>query len=256
MQSPGAGQSALECGIQHAPRSLKPGLGLLGGDCLYELLRGDARPLFEKPVKVRLAQSRLASERAQVRLLAPCVAHQEMNYTFDSREIGLRAWRFQRHGGTLTGRQLASHPILAIKVITMDTLKLLKKYKKVAVVGISANPERPSNWIARYLQDNGYEVTGVNPGLPKIEGIKVVASIQDVPSPLEIVDVFRSPDAIPALVDEVAPLKPAVFWLQPGAENDEAAERARSLGMIVVSGECIYAEHRMMVPEGRTASEA
>jgi predicted CoA-binding protein len=113
-------------------------------------------------------------------------------------------------------------------------------------VGISANPDRPSHWIARYLIDHGFEVTGVNPGLPKIDGIRVVASVRDMPGPLEIVDVFRSPDAIPALLDEVAPLKPAVLWLQPGAENADAERKARSMGLTVVSGECIYADHKAM----------
>jgi predicted CoA-binding protein len=122
----------------------------------------------------------------------------------------------------------------------------LKRYRKIAVVGISANPERPSHWISRYLIDQGYEVVGVNPGLPKIPGITVYAKIGDVPGPLEIVDVFRSPEAIPALVEELASLKPAVVWLQPGAENHQAAERARSLGMDVVEGECVYADHKAM----------
>jgi predicted CoA-binding protein len=129
---------------------------------------------------------------------------------------------------------------------TLSTQQILEKYKRVAVVGISANPERPSHWIARYLIENGFEVTGVNPGMPKIDGIKVVASLKDVPGPLEIVDVFRSPDAIPALVEEVAPLKPAVLWLQPGAENSEAEKHARELGLSVISGACIYADHRAM----------
>ncbi len=103
---------------------------------------------------------------------------------------------------------------------TPDIRAILKKFRRVAVVGISANPDRPSHWIARYLQDHGFEVTGVNPGLPKIPGIPVVATLKEVPGPLEIVDVFRSPDAIPALVEEAAPLKPKVFWMQPGAENE------------------------------------
>jgi hypothetical protein len=128
----------------------------------------------------------------------------------------------------------------------MDTTDILKRYKRVAVVGISANTSRPSNWIAHYLQDHGYEVTGVNPGLPKIPGIRVVASIEEAPQPLEIVNVYRSPDAIPELLEQVRPLKPAVFWLQPGAQNEDAEEHARSLGMTVVSGNCIYQDHQAM----------
>src|SRR5688572_27199048 len=110
----------------------------------------------------------------------------------------------------------------------MEIPEILKKYKRVAVVGISANPQRPSHWIARYLHAQGFEVTGVNPGTPKIEGLRVVASLADVQNP-EIVDVFRSPDAIPALVDEVLALspRPPVFWLQPGAQNPTAEKKAR-----------------------------
>lgn len=128
----------------------------------------------------------------------------------------------------------------------MDTTNILKRYKRVAVVGISANPSRPSHWIARYLQDHGFEVTGVNPGLPKIPGIRVVASIEEAPQPLEIVNVYRSPDAIPALLEQVRPLKPPVFWLQPGAQNPDAEKQAHSLGMTVVSGNCIYQDHQAM----------
>lgn len=130
----------------------------------------------------------------------------------------------------------------------MDRTELLKKYRKITVVGISANPDRPSYWIARYLIEQGYEVVGVNPGVPAIPGIKVVASVRDIGYPLEIVDVFRSPDAIPALVEELNRLQPQprVLWLQPGAENPEAAAHARSLGMTVVEGECTYADHRAM----------
>lgn len=128
----------------------------------------------------------------------------------------------------------------------MNISEILKKYKKITVVGVSANPDRPSHWITEYLINVGYDVVGVNPGNPKIEGVKVVRSLADVQAPLEIVNVFRSPDAIPALVDELALRKPAVLWLQPGAQNSDAEEKARQLGMIVISGPCIYQEHKRL----------
>ena len=129
----------------------------------------------------------------------------------------------------------------------METEHLLKTYKRVAVVGISANPDRPSHWIARYLIEHGYEVIGVNPGLPEIPGIEVVATVADIPyEPLEIVNIYRSPDAIPALLEELRSLKPAVFWLQPGAENPAAEAKARQYGMKVVSGNCIYQDHQLL----------
>ena len=127
----------------------------------------------------------------------------------------------------------------------MTISEILKKYKRVAVVGISNNPDRPSHWIARYLQEQGYDVIGVNPGRPKIDGIPVVGSIAEA-APLEIVDVFRSPDAIPALVEELIALKPPVLWLQPGAQNSKAENSARASGMEVISGPCIYQEHQRL----------
>jgi uncharacterized protein len=127
---------------------------------------------------------------------------------------------------------------------SMTPEEALRKFRRVAVVGISANPSRPSHWIARYLIDAGFDVVGVNPGLPRIEGIPVVATVAEVPGPLEIINVYRSPDAIPALVEELRPLRPPLLWLQPGAESPEGEELARDAGMAVISGPCIYQEHR------------
>lgn len=127
-----------------------------------------------------------------------------------------------------------------------DIKDILTTYKKVVVIGISANPDRPSHWIAKYLQEHGFEVIGVNPGNPKILGMKIVRSLDEIEGELEIVDVFRSPDAIPALVEELAKRKPKILWLQPGAQNPDAENHARKLGIEVISGPCIYAEHKAL----------
>ena len=115
------------------------------------------------------------------------------------------------------------------------------------IVGLSANPDRPSHWIARYLQEHGYKIIGVNPGLPKVPEIKVVARLEEVPEPLEIVNVYRSPEAIPGIVDELSRRQPALIWLQPGAQNPAAEKRAAELGLRIVSGPCIYQEHRHLL---------
>lgn len=130
----------------------------------------------------------------------------------------------------------------------MNVQEALKKYRRVVVVGLSANPDRPSHWIAQYLKDHGFEVVGVNPGMPKVEGFTLYPSVREVPGKLEIVDVFRSPDAIPALMKELIPLKPGVIWLQPGAQNTEAEGTAARAGIPVISGPCIYQEHRRLNP--------
>lgn len=122
--------------------------------------------------------------------------------------------------------------------------EILKRFRHITVLGISANPERPSHWIALYLQDQGFEVVGVNPAKPEISEIEVVGSLQEIKHPLEIVNVFRSPESIPALVAELIPLQPKVMWLQPGAQNAEAEKEARRAGITVISGPCIYQEHK------------
>ena len=123
---------------------------------------------------------------------------------------------------------------------------ILAQNRRVAVVGLSANPERPSHWIARYLMDQGFEVIGVNPGMPKVDAIRLVATLKEVPGKLEIVNVFRSSEHVPALVMDLIPLKPKVIWLQEGAENPEAERLARAAGIEVVSGRCIYRDHRAL----------
>ncbi len=123
---------------------------------------------------------------------------------------------------------------------------ILAKNRKVAVVGISPHPDRPSHWIARYLMDQGFEVTGVNPALPQIDAIPLVANIGEVPGPLQIVNVFRSSEHVPALIEELISLRPRVVWLQEGAEHPEAEARARAAGIEVVSGRCIYRDHRAL----------
>lgn len=127
-----------------------------------------------------------------------------------------------------------------------DFKDIFTKYKKIIVVGISANPDRPSHWISKYMQEHGFDVIGVNPGNPKIPGMKIVRTLDDVEGELEIVDVFRSPDAIPGLVEEFVKRTPKILWLQPGAQNAIAEDRARELGMEVISGPCIYAEHKSL----------
>jgi len=130
--------------------------------------------------------------------------------------------------------------------VPAEIQKALKTFKKIIIVGISANESRASNWIARYLREQGYDVVGVNPGMPTIPGIRVVSSFNEVQGELEIVDIYRSPDSIPALLNELEPRKPALIWLQPGAENPTAEEDGRSRGLNIVSGRCIYQDHKAL----------
>ncbi|MCB0384379.1 MAG: CoA-binding protein [Bdellovibrionales bacterium] len=119
---------------------------------------------------------------------------------------------------------------------------LLTKYKRVTVVGISSNPSRASFGVSQILVERGYEVDGVNPKETQIHGRPIYPGLSDVPQPLEIVDVFRASEHIPALVDELIPLKPKVIWLQEGVTHPEAEEKAKRAGIEVVSDLCIKKE--------------
>lgn len=124
--------------------------------------------------------------------------------------------------------------------------EVLEKYKKVTVVGISSKPTRASYGVAEYLLNQGFEVDGVNPVEQSILGCSVYSSLNQVPHKLEIVDVFRAPEHVLELVNELIPLRPQVLWLQEGVTHLEAEEKARQAGILVISDKCILKEHRKL----------
>jgi predicted CoA-binding protein len=121
---------------------------------------------------------------------------------------------------------------------------VLEKYRKIAVVGLSPKSDRPSYEVTAYMIEHGYEIVGVRPAGPKeILGKPCYPSLKEIPGQLEIVDVFRSPEHIPPLIDELIPLKPKVIWLQLGISHPEAEAKARAAGITVISDRCILVEH-------------
>jgi predicted CoA-binding protein len=123
-------------------------------------------------------------------------------------------------------------------------LDILKNNKIVAVVGISPKPYRASNEIATYLKESGYRMIGVNPNETSVLGERCYARLQDVPGPVEIVDVFRKAEDVPPVVDDAIEKGAKVIWMQLGIENRAAAEKALAAGMTVVMDACILVEHR------------
>lgn len=119
----------------------------------------------------------------------------------------------------------------------------LTKYKKIAVIGLSPDPHRASNGVTKYMIREGYEIVGVRPETKEILGKPCYSRIEDVPRPLEIVDVFRRSDAVPEIVDIIIPLKPKLLWLQLGVTHPEAEAKAEKAGILVVSNKCILQEH-------------
>jgi len=128
-------------------------------------------------------------------------------------------------------------------------LQILRKYKAIAVVGLSSNPARASYEVTEYMQSAGYKIIPVNPNETEVLGRKSYARLEDVPEKIEIVNVFRRAEDVPPVVDSAIMIGAKVVWMQLGIENAEAAERARAAGLIVVEDACVLVEHRRRVKE-------
>ena len=118
----------------------------------------------------------------------------------------------------------------------------------VALVGASPNRNRPSNIVARYLISHGFEVMPVRPKVKEILGRTCYAGLKDIPDAVDIVDVFRKPEACPDIAREAVAIGAKVLWLQEGIVSDEAARIARSGGLQVVMDRCIKKVHHEMKP--------
>ena len=131
------------------------------------------------------------------------------------------------------------------RIITADAdiKAVLTSSKTIAVLGLSPKPGRDSYQVAAYLKDRGYTVIPVRPAQAEILGEKAYPSLDDVPGPVDIVDVFRSSDQVLPHAHEALRLKPKTFWMQEGIENREAAALLAAAGIDVVMGRCIKRDH-------------
>ncbi len=130
--------------------------------------------------------------------------------------------------------------------LTDEEIKeIYKKYRKIAVVGMSRNPEKPAHYVPRYLMENGYEIIPINPTADEILGKKVYKSISDVPEDTEILNVFRPSDEVPKIVEEALKKNFKVIWLQEGIFH-ESIYKAREKGIITVWNRCMMKEHRRL----------
>jgi predicted CoA-binding protein len=125
-------------------------------------------------------------------------------------------------------------------------LELLRSAKTIAVVGLSDDPERPSYGVSAYMQSMGYRIIPIHPKLQEVLGERAYPSLTEAAKsgPIDIVDVFRRPDAVPEIVDEVLALHLPALWLQETVVHEAAAQKARDAGVLVVMDKCILKEHQ------------
>ena len=124
-----------------------------------------------------------------------------------------------------------------------DRLRILRATRTIAMVGLSSNPFRPSHFAAIYMLAEGYNVIPVNPREQAILGQRCYPSLRDIPVPVDMVDIFRDPSAVPPIVEEAIAIGAKVVWMQLGVINTSAAQRARAAGLEVVMDACVKIEH-------------
>ncbi len=131
--------------------------------------------------------------------------------------------------------------------------EILQKYRVIAVVGLSREPEKPSYLVAAYIKEHGYRLIPVNPFVETVLGEKSYKSLLEMPEEIqktiEVVDIFRRPEDVPPIVEQAVKLKakygkPYVVWMQLGIVNEQAAETARKAELTVVMDKCLMVEHR------------
>ncbi len=131
--------------------------------------------------------------------------------------------------------------------LTWDQVRdILTTSRTIAVVGLSNKPDRPSNEIASYLKEQGYRIIPVNPTIKEALGEKAYPSLKDIPERIDVVQIFRRPEEVPAVVEDAIAIGAKVVWMQPGAENEEAAAKAEAAGLKAVVGACMRSVHRTL----------
>lgn len=133
-----------------------------------------------------------------------------------------------------------------MNVSEAEIKKILQNYKRIAVLGLSPDPIKPSQGVPVFMREQGYDIVGIYPKESEINGFKIYSSLADVPAEYrKFVNVFRASDKIPTVVEEVLKVGGVeVLWLQLGIHHEEAEKRAESAGLKVISNRCLKIEYR------------
>ncbi len=140
-------------------------------------------------------------------------------------------------------------PATTSRVPEAEVREILESVKSIAVVGIRDNPDVPAHTVPAYLKDAGYHVIPVNPGLREVLGEKSWPDLKSVPEPVDLVLVFRRPEAVPPIVNDAIAIGAKIVWMQEGIRNDDAARDGEAHGLRVVMDTCIRSAHRRMMRE-------
>ncbi len=124
--------------------------------------------------------------------------------------------------------------------------ELLRTAHTIAVVGLSDKRWRPSYGVSEYMQRAGYRIIPVNPGVGEVLGEKCYPTVEAVPEPIDIVNIFRRSEAVPEIVDASIRIGAKAIWMQEGVAHEAAAARARGAGLVVVMDRCLLKEHRKL----------
>ena len=127
-----------------------------------------------------------------------------------------------------------------------EEIKQIFSLKKIAVVGMSRHTTKAAHFVPKYLTEQGFDITPVNPNTDKILGEKSYPSLSSIDHPIDIVDIFRPSEQVLSVVQDAIKLKPKVIWLQEGIHNSKAEELARSNEIMVIFNRCMLAEHQRL----------
>ena len=128
--------------------------------------------------------------------------------------------------------------------------EILRNSRTIAVVGLSANPQRPSNVVATYLKERGYKIIPVNPGEKTILGETSYPDLSSIPVKIDVVDIFRQSEVVPPIVKEAIKIGAKAVWMQEGVINEKAAAEAEKAGLKVVMDKCMRKEHMKLSGSG------
>jgi len=128
----------------------------------------------------------------------------------------------------------------------IDIITKILKMKTIAVVGFSPKKERPSHYVSMYMKDNGYDVIPVNPGHKEIAGMTCYPDLESIPEQVDVVDIFRRSEFVLPIVDSAIYISAKAIWMQDRVFHEDAAQKAKDAGILVIMDNCMLRQHRLM----------